>query len=237
MYYYYVVNNNNINVDGKRMSKSNLSEKAYREIKKLIVHNILKPGQFITETEMQERLEIGRTPVRDAFRMLENDQLLVIYPRRGVEVANISSKKIRDIFEVRKLLEPEILYNNMDKLDKEWLLEMKSQFSVHVEKNDPQLEKTIIGLSDADNDFHRTIIEACDNSYINKMLNSIFAYLAMICVITSHDVNRFNESNREHVEIIECVLNGKKDKARDKLREHIEMSLDMTLLNLVNSLY
>ena len=64
------------------MAKSNLSKKAYSEIKKLILQNVIKPGQFITEMEMQERLCIGRTPIRDAFRELERDQLVIIHARK-----------------------------------------------------------------------------------------------------------------------------------------------------------
>lgn len=219
------------------MAKSYLSQQAYKEIKRLIVHNDLKPGQFITELEMQERLNIGRTPVRDAFRMLENDQLVVIHARRGIEVANVSPKKIREIFEVRRILEPDILYSNCELLDKEWLLEMKEKFNIHVDENTQNLEKQIIESSELDNYFHKKIVESSNNSYINKLKNSVFAYLAMICVITSHDVKRLNESNREHIEIIECILDGKKEEARDKLRKHIEVSLEVTMQNFMNSIY
>ena len=219
------------------MAKSNLSKKAYSEIKKLILQNVIKPGQFITEMEMQERLCIGRTPIRDAFRELERDQLVIIHARKGVEVVNISPKKIREIFEIRMMIEPEILYTNMEKLDRKWLMEKREFFSMSVDKDSKNLKEIIIESAVADDMFHKRITDLCENSYIDRLVNSVFDYLAMIRVITSHNIDRLNASTKEHVKIIDCVLNEEREEAKEKLYNHIKTSLDETLLDLIKSEY
>lgn len=219
------------------MNKSGLSGQAYNEIKKLIVNNTIKPGQFITEAEMQERLGFGRTPVREAFHELARDQLVVIHSRRGVEVSTISPKKIREIFEARKMLEPEILRMNMDKLDRDWLTDMRRKFSITINPQSPRLEEEIVELANIDNQFHREITDLCENSYIDRLLDSMFDYLTMIRITVSHNVERFNESNREHLIILDHLLNGNGEEAKRELYVHLENSLNATLLNTLSGQY
>lgn len=219
------------------MNKAGLSAKAYQEIKELIVNSIIKPGQFITEAEMQERLGLGRTPVREAFHELARDQLVVIHSRRGVEVSGISPKKIREIFEARKILEPELLWQNMDKLDREWLLEMRKKFSVIIDPDSENLEKEIIELANIDNQFHRIITDFGENSYIDRLLDSMFDYLTMIRITVSRNVERFNASNKEHIVIIDYILEGNREAAKKEMYEHLENSLDATLLSTLSGEY
>lgn len=219
------------------MNKSGLSGQAYDKIKELIVNSTIKPGQFITEAEMQECLGLGRTPVREAFHELARDQLVVIHSRRGVEVSTISPKKIREIFEARKMLEPEILRLNMDKLDRDWLLDMREKFSVTINPQLPDLEKEIIEQANIDNQFHREITDLCENSYIDRLLDSMFDYLTMIRISVSHNVERFNASNKEHLVILDHILNGNGEEAKKELYIHLENSLTATLLNTLSGQY
>ena len=215
----------------KSVKKQGLAALAYDEIKELIVSNQLTPGQFITETEMQERLDMGRTPVRDAMRELERDQLLVIHPRRGAEVSSVAPRKIRELFEARMLIEPAILKAEMEKLDMDRLREMQQLFSKHIDKDSPDLDDEIIELADIDNEFHRMITDLCDNSYIDRLIDSLFDFQRMIRIIVSHNVDRFNASNIEHVKLIDAILDGDNEKAEKLLTEHLSNSLEATLQN------
>jgi len=219
----------------KYTKKPGLAEVAYDEIKELIISNQLEPGQYITETEMQERLEMGRTPIRDAMRELERDHLLVIHPRRGAEVSSITPRKIRELFQVRMIVEPSILRADMDKLDMNRLREMQKQFSKHIDENSPDLYDEIIELADIDNEFHRMITDLCDNSYIDRLIDSLFDYQRMIRIIVSHNVDRFNESNMEHVILIDAILEGDRDTAHRLLTEHLSNSLEATLQNFLKT--
>ena len=63
-----------------------LSRVAYDRIKVMILQKELMPGQFINESQLQETLELGRTPVREAVLALAQDRLVTIHPRKGIEV-------------------------------------------------------------------------------------------------------------------------------------------------------
>lgn len=78
---------------------------AYAAIRDLILRTELKPGQVLSESAMSARLQIGRTPLRDALRLLSHDGLVVIEPRRGTMVAPLTISDLDAIFEVRIAIE------------------------------------------------------------------------------------------------------------------------------------
>ena len=84
-----------------------LADKAYHAIRGLIVSLALAPGALIDERELIERLGIGRTPVREALRRLAQEQLVEVYPRRGMFVTPVDARALARLSEVRAVLEPE----------------------------------------------------------------------------------------------------------------------------------
>ena len=88
------------------MAKESLSEQAYRLIRGMIVRLELTPGAVVREDELQEQLEIGRTPIREALQRLARDQFLIVIPRRGMIVSNIDIAELSTLYETRAILEP-----------------------------------------------------------------------------------------------------------------------------------
>ena len=82
-----------------------LSDRAYYAIRELIVTLELPPGSVVSERELMERLELGRTPVREALRDLAREQLVEVYPRRGIFVSGVDVGDIAGLSEVRRVLE------------------------------------------------------------------------------------------------------------------------------------
>lgn len=85
--------------------KPTASDLAYAAIRDLILRTELKPGQVLSESAMSARLQVGRTPLRDALRLLSHDGLVVIEPRRGTMVAPLTISDLEAIFEVRIAIE------------------------------------------------------------------------------------------------------------------------------------
>ena len=82
-----------------------LRDVAFQKLRQAILRGELTPGQRLMEIQLAEQLGVSRTPVREAIRMLEQDGLAVMIPRRGAVVAKISGKNLRDVLEVRLALE------------------------------------------------------------------------------------------------------------------------------------
>ena len=82
-----------------------LTNQAYRELEEMIVTLRLEPSTVLSETALAERLEIGRTPIREALQRLAREGLVVILPRKGILVSEINPKKQLLLLEVRREIE------------------------------------------------------------------------------------------------------------------------------------
>lgn len=82
-----------------------LAERAYRLIEDQIIRLVLPPGVRLTEQELASRLDIGRTPVREALQRLVNDGLVVVFPRKGIAVSVVNPLDVLMALEVRSALE------------------------------------------------------------------------------------------------------------------------------------
>ncbi|MCA0248127.1 MAG: GntR family transcriptional regulator [Proteobacteria bacterium] len=87
------------------IARSSLPDAAAERLRTLIIEGGLLPGAKLNERELCERLGVSRTPLREAFRMLAADGLLVQLPNRGAQVVALSSDDVRDGFEVMAALE------------------------------------------------------------------------------------------------------------------------------------
>lgn len=219
------------------MKKQRLSQKAYEQIKDMIINNRLKPGEIINEAGMQELLGIGRTPIREAFQELARDQLVTIHPRKGIEISHISPKKIHDIFELRELLEPSVLAKGMQNIDREWLAKMRQKFLDTAGRRLTKQPGGILECVRLDDEFHNTLISCIGNQYALEIMNSFLDYLTMIRIATTSDEQRYNASNLEHVGIIDAILNNDVNGACAKLKKHIEISRQATIENFIHSSY
>ena len=94
-----------------------LKEKAYVELKEMIISGKLKSNERIDEELLSKSLNVSRTPVREAINKLEQEGWINIVPRKGMFVNNISIKEINDVFQVRSNLEPIILEMAFERLE------------------------------------------------------------------------------------------------------------------------
>ena len=89
----------------KDESSGTLADRAYRLIKQGILHGEFPEGAFLNESKILSRYRVGRTPFREACNRLHNEQLLEVVPRRGYFVPELSFRGVRDLLELRIVLE------------------------------------------------------------------------------------------------------------------------------------
>lgn len=215
--------------------KTGLSNIAYQQIKSLILENQLKPGQFVNEAQLQELLGLGRTPVREAILQLAENELITIHPRKGIEISRISPKAIHDIFEIRILIEPEILRTNFNKLDKDQLISFRTSFQEAAVSDKLSLQECI-RLADLDNQFHLAIVSSMGNQYTTQLMNTFVDKLTIIrSTVSVQSAGRLRVSSNEHINIINSILDGNIDEACTQLQRHLTISYDEAVRTLMNT--
>jgi DNA-binding GntR family transcriptional regulator len=89
----------------ERLEPRALSRRIVDALKRVIIGGQLRPGDRVLETELAEQLGVSRGPVREAFRQLEQEGLLVSYPHRGTFVAKMSADEMEEVYALRAHLE------------------------------------------------------------------------------------------------------------------------------------
>ena len=214
--------------------KTGLSDIAYDRIKAMILQNSLKAGQFVNESQLQEMLGLGRTPVREAILRLAGDDLVRIHPYKGIEISTISPKTIHDIFQLRLIIEPSVLQSSYEQLDEQTLLTFRKKFADYDKFwSSPDITQAL-EIAQLDNDFHCYLVDVMENRYASQMMNSFVDKLTIIrSAVSSSSVTRLSVSTQEHLQIIDAITEGKIDIACRKLKEHIEISYEEAMKILV----
>jgi len=197
-----------------------LRKQVYNVLREAILKGELMIGEKITEMEIADELSVSRTPVREAFRMLEQEELINIIPQQGVFIAGIETKKeIDDIFQVRTELEGLAAYlaaQNITDKQKQMLRDYVEELEDHIEHNDYR------GCIRVDVAFHRIIKEASNNKWLEKFLDNLFEQATRFRRSSFSREGRMQEFLAEHRELGEAVINGDADLAREMAEEHIK---------------
>merc|ERR1711879_893209 len=108
--------------------KVSLKDKAYEHIKSKIILCEMMPGSDISEEELANELGISRTPVREAIMMLENENLVHVFPRKGSFVSQITLKDIQEIFQIREVVETQVGKMVCKTISEEMLMAFRARF-------------------------------------------------------------------------------------------------------------
>ncbi|MBQ9091683.1 MAG: GntR family transcriptional regulator [Anaerotignum sp.] len=142
-----------------------LRDVVFNTLRDAILTGKLVPGERLMENQLAEKLGVSRTPVREALRMLELENLVELVPRKGAQVLDMSEKDIVNILEVRSALEglaTSLACKKMSKEDLQQLKNMEVDFEKAVADNDVE------HFVDIDEDFHDLIFAATEN---DKLIN------------------------------------------------------------------
>lgn len=189
-----------------------LKDEIYTKVKREILNCELKPGSFIKEKDFIDKLHVSRTPLREAFSRLEEEGLLKVVSKKGVQVKNLSLVSITHAYEARILLEPFVLKNYWDNINLTKLKEIRDKI-LKLKKKKPKRvsEKYINSFFELDNQFHRTICLACSNEYIVKALMRVDDEVQRVRKSLGKN-SRYSASADEHLQIIKNIFGNQKKK-------------------------
>lgn len=195
-----------------------LKEKVYEILKEMIISGKLKYNERIEEDALATSLEVSRTPVREAINKLEQEGWINIIPRRGMFVSNVSLKEINDIFQVRLNLEPIILQMGFSNIPLNECQRLKREFESFLDKELTKDEAKT--LDELDNTLHLLILKSCNNNFIEKMMENVYEHNMRLRNQSVQSNDRRNEATKEHINLIDSILDGDLDKALELIKYH-----------------
>ena len=196
-----------------------LRDVVFNTLRQAILKGELKPGERLMEIALAERLGVSRTPIREAMRKLELEGLVVMIPRRGAQVANITEKDLNDVLEVRIALENmaiEKACQNMteDSMSKFWVAAKAFERTT--------AEGDLVKMAEADVAFHEIIYQASDNRRLIQVLNNLREQIYRYRVEYLKEEETRNLLVREHEEITRAIRERDVKNAQRIAYQHIE---------------
>ena len=201
-------------------------ETAYETIRDKIINGQLKPGQSITEEWLSKALNMSRTPVREALIRLQADDLVRIINNKGAMVAEITPRDIAEIFQLRVLVEPYAANICTEFIDNGELEKLKFNLKIlqQSELSQTALEEMGTSLYEV-HDLHSLIIQSAGNRRLIKLLNTLQSQILWTLNLERRIPGRIERSLKEHLNIIEALLDGDGDRAEKCMREHLESNM------------
>lgn len=203
---------------GKRLGDQHdsLHSLVYQEIRGAIVSRRLKPGDRLVEERLAEEYGVSRNPVREAIRALCADGLVDISSRRGAHVAALAAEKVKEIIEIRALLEAHnarlaARHRNPAVLKIAEGILAKGQAALSAGR--------LKHLRELNNQFHETLAEAGNNELLSEMLASLSARSALL--FSPDNPERQAISWEEHAGILQAIVDGDEELAAKLAMSHV----------------
>ncbi|WP_085524380.1 GntR family transcriptional regulator [Tuberibacillus sp. Marseille-P3662] len=189
-------------------------------------------GQMLTEREIVKKLEVSRTPVREALRRLEKFGLVNSEPHKGVRVISMSKERISNLYQVRELLEglgAKLISKNKNEKAIERLREIMEKAEQAVKEGD------IDKLSNINSQFHMEIAKSSENYYLENIMHTLQSNINLLMATSLSSENRPIQNLKEHHMIIDAIESWDPELAEAVTKSHVRKAYN-TALNKIDKL-
>lgn len=203
-----------------------LREVVSEALRQAIKDGLLQPGERLMEIQLADELGVSRTPIREAIRKLELEGFVVMVPRRGAYVADISLKDVAQVFEIRGALEELAAGLAAERItpdELEYLERILVEINEYIENDD------FAKIVDADIRFHDVLYHASRNQRLVDILHNLREQMLRFRSISMHYPGRLAATWEEHRHLVEYIAEHNSAMARKVAKKHMENS-EKTLL-------
>jgi DNA-binding GntR family transcriptional regulator len=186
-------------------------------LSKAIVEHRLQPGAKLVEQKLADHFGVSRTLVRQALYQLEQQHLVVMEPARGAFVASPSLQEAQEVFEVRRMLEVEMVRLFMRQITAPQIRALRDHLLLEKEAVSAANVTSRVALL---GDFHVLIAKLLGNKVLEQMLRDLIARCALVTLMYQ-SAQAAQDSNREHVSIMAAIVTKDEAKAVHLMEEHL----------------
>lgn len=213
---------NNLLTAGMSMTEEQqampLRDAVFMSLRKAILTGKIKPGERLTEVKLGKILGTSRTPIREAIRLLEQENLVTIIPGSGARVSRMTVSDLQDVMEVRSALEQLSAGLACERITEEEKAELYEAYNAFVRST--QSEDSIM-IADADVRFHNLVLKAAKNQKLGKILDGLADNIYRYRYEFIREDGHYEDLIREHKELYEAVISGNREVAEKSARSHI----------------
>lgn len=202
-----------------RSNKKSLSNLVYRDLKEKILKNKLLPGDKLIEMEIASNLGVSRTPVREALKKLEEDGLVTSFPRKSYIVSKISVKEAKNLYIVRRSLEPlavELLAQKGLGENTKYFQDVNEELRLAIENKDEELAQNLII------EWNMALVSCLNNEILVEVMNMINKRLYRFGNFIFRDKENYKKHYNNLQRVYELIEEKKPAEARRASEKTIE---------------
>ena len=198
-------------------ASASLTEQAYAVLRDRLVMLEIKPGEPINEDRLRTELGVGRTPIREALKRLEQERLVVAFPRRGTFATDVNISDLSHISEVRRTLEPLAAAGAAERAtseDRARLTALRSRLDTTPTGDNTELLRADVGV-------HRAIYGCVHNPFLEDTLISYDNLATRIWCVFLPRLSGMAGHVDEHVPLLTAIIDGDAKKAGELASQHV----------------
>ena len=201
-----------------KIEKATLHMRIADSLREMIMTGELKEGDRINENELCSAMGISKTPLREALRVLSGEGLISVVPNRGSFISKPTLSEIREMFEVMSVLEgvcARAAAAKMDSAQLHVLEKLHDGLEGEFQRRDP---KAYIRIN---NRYHAFVQELAGNRTLNQIVDGLRKKILMYRFQSLNLPGRFEESIREHRELLDAFRDRRAQKAERIMKGHL----------------
>jgi DNA-binding GntR family transcriptional regulator len=203
---------------------NSIRQAAYEHLREAILTGSLIPGKRISEPALAEKLGLSRTPIREALQYLAKEGLVEIVPHKGARVRCLSLKEIREVYEVRAILESEGARLAALHASEQEIEQINNQLDLlnHISPND------FLAQRQADMAFHAAFVAAGQNQTLQRLFNDLQGSLSLLRTYTS-TFSQTSETQAQHLLILKAIAARQPEAASQAAKAHVLYFMGLVL--------
>jgi len=217
---------NILKIDGYEL----LNQKVYRVLKESIIKGFLEPGTKLLENKIAEKMQVSRTPVREAMQKLVAEGFVKTTPNQTMVVTEVSPEDVKEVLQIRGVLEGLAARVADKKINGQEIDELEniiSQMNLYVTK------ENLSSYCKVDDEFHDLILNICGNKWIIKMRDNLGSFIYRFRIKSLSIPGRLKCSLEEHRKIMESLKKHNSEEANILSQIHMENTVINILKNVV----
>ncbi|GAA0704274.1 GntR family transcriptional regulator [Paraclostridium ghonii] len=203
-----------------------LRDVVYESLRTTIITGKIPVGERIIEKEYADKLKISRTPIREALKRLQSEELVEYIPKYGVVVKNVNKDDALEVYKIREALEILVINNTIDNITEDEICQIKKLLDLTEMKNS---EGDLEEVQCLFKEFNTCIYKASKMNRLPLMISQLNDYLHHFRNISILDETRRKSAISEHKKILEAIVNKDRTAAEELIKKHLKDSLSVVL--------
>jgi DNA-binding GntR family transcriptional regulator len=204
-----------------KSDNKSLTTVIFERIRDDILYGKYEKGEKIVEAKLADEFNVSRTPVREALKQLELDDLVENIPNRGVVVKGISKQDIVDIFTIRLAIEGIAVEWAIERMDKE---DMQKINEIYELMEFYTFKKDVKKFAELNTKFHEAIYRATKSRYLENVLKNYQVFMKVVRYKSLEQPGRIEGALHEHKLIVEALMQKDVELAKTVVIDHVRHS-------------